>query len=48
MNTDSERTEHATIIDHNVATMLVNVVSHDMSPLVRMVSNFSVCIFNVN
>lgn len=38
MNTETERTEHATNIDQSVATMLVNVVSHDMSPIVRMVS----------
>lgn len=43
MNTDSERTEHATSVDHSVAAMLINVVSHDMSPLVRKVSSFSFC-----
>lgn len=40
MNTDGERSEHATSVDHSVATMLINVVSHDMSPLVRKVSLF--------
>ncbi|KAL0278568.1 UNVERIFIED_CONTAM: hypothetical protein PYX00_000353 [Menopon gallinae] len=31
----SDRTEHANFIDHSVATMLLNKVSLDMSPLVR-------------
>lgn len=30
-----DRTEHANSIDHSVATMLLNTVSLDMSPLVR-------------
>uniref|UniRef100_A0A8D8TJF2 Regulatory-associated protein of mTOR n=1 Tax=Cacopsylla melanoneura TaxID=428564 RepID=A0A8D8TJF2_9HEMI len=35
MNSVVERSEHANNIDHSVATMLLNTVSHDMCPLVR-------------
>ncbi|KAI5723075.1 hypothetical protein M8J76_000957 [Diaphorina citri] len=35
MNSVTQRSEHANNIDHSVATMLLNTVSHDMSPLVR-------------
>lgn len=39
MNSVVQRSEHANNIDHSVATMLLNTVSHDMSPLVRKVSD---------